>query len=66
MDNFVWQHIEFEDGSNPYICKTEKEFNRIKNKYGLVEIQKNFWLAKNKRVNDWFYEDLLMEQQEQM
>ena len=66
MDNFVWQHIKFEDGGNPYICKTEKEFNRIKKKYNLVEIQNNFWLAKNKQTNDWFYEDLLVEQQEQM
>ena len=46
MDNFNWQHISFVDGSNPYICKTEEEFNRIKKKYRLVEIQKNFWLAK--------------------
>ena len=47
MDSFTWQHIEFEDGSNPYICKTEEEFNRMKYKYDLVEIKKSFWLAKN-------------------
>lgn len=66
MEYFAWQCIEFEDGSNPYICKTEKEFDRIKKKYGLVEIKQNFWLAKNERVNNMFYADLLMEQQEQM
>ena len=31
-----WQCIQFEDGSNPYICKTEEDFERIKNKYDLV------------------------------
>ena len=66
MDSFTWQHIEFADGSNPYICKTEKEFNRMKSKYGLLEIQQNFWLAKNNHAEDMFYKDLLMEQQEQM
>lgn len=66
MNDFTWQHISFGDGSNPYICKTEEEFNRMKKKYGLVRIQQNFWLAKNKQTNDWFYADLLMEQQEQM
>ena len=66
MNNFTWQHIEFEHGGNPYICKTEKEFEIIKKRYGLVEIKQNFWLAKNERVNEWFYADLLMEQQEQM
>jgi hypothetical protein len=66
MDNFNWQHIEFENGGNPYICKTEKEFNRMKAKYNLVHIQNNFWLAKSEQTEDMFYADLLMEQQEQM
>ena len=48
MDNFTWQHIEFEDGSNPYICTTEETFNYIKNKYNLVNVDGRFWLAKNK------------------
>ena len=43
---FVWQHIEFEDGSNPYICKTEAEFKRIQAKYCLKLIKCNFWIAK--------------------
>lgn len=66
MDNFTWQHIEFENGCNPYICKTKEEFDRINKKYGLLEIQQNFWFAKNKQIQDVFYADLLMEQQEQM
>lgn len=44
---FNWQHIEFENGSNPYICMTEENFNKIKEKYNLVKISDNFWLAKN-------------------
>ena len=47
MNNFSWQHIQFEYGGNPYICMTEKEFNRIKRKYNLVKIKDGFWLAKN-------------------
>ena len=50
MNNFSWQHISFENGGNPYICTTEKEFKRIKRKYNLVKIQENFWLAKEKVV----------------
>ena len=66
MNKFTWQHIEFEDGSNPYICTTEKEFERIRNKYNLVAIKQNFWSAKNEQNEDLFYDDLLMEQHEQM
>ena len=45
---FKWQHIQYEDGSNPYICTTEKEFNRIKRKYGkrLQKIQEGFWIVR--------------------
>lgn len=39
---YEWQHIEFLEG-NPYICKTEKEFKRIKRKYNLVKICDGFW-----------------------
>lgn len=43
-----WQHIQYENGSNPYICTTEKEFNRIKRKYGkrLEKIQDGFWIVR--------------------
>lgn len=43
-----WYHIQFEDGSNPYICKTEKEFERMKRKYGkrLQQIKENFWIVR--------------------
>lgn len=52
--SFTWQHIEFEDGSNPYISKTEEDFNWMKNKYELEFIKDNFWLAKSyKRISDW-------------
>lgn len=66
MNNFNWQCIKFADGSNPYVCMTEKEFKRIKERYILEKMKENFWLAKNKRDYDYFYEDLLMEQREQM
>lgn len=68
MNSFTWQHIEFGDGSNPYICKTEEEFKRLNSKHNLVYIQDNFWLAKSEqgRTEDLFCADLLMEQQEQM
>lgn len=52
--NFTWQHIQFEDGSNPYICKTETEFDRMKNKYNLEYIADNMWLAKRfEAVSGW-------------
>lgn len=52
--NFIWQHIQFEDGSNPYICKTEQEFNRMKNKYNLEYVQDNLWLVKKyEKISDW-------------
>lgn len=41
----MWQHIEFIDGSNPYICKTEKEFERMKRMYVLENITDNLWKA---------------------
>lgn len=45
MKNFEWQHIEFINGSNPYICKTEKEFKKMQNKYVLEKISDNCWKA---------------------
>lgn len=46
MKNFQWQHITFADGSNPFICTTEKAFRRIQRKYKLERIKDNFWYAK--------------------
>lgn len=43
--NFKWQHITFSNGSNPYICKTEKEFNRLKKKYNLIHLGGRLWKA---------------------
>ena len=42
-----WQHIQYSNGSNPYICKTEAEFERLQNKYGcaLEKIKDGFWLV---------------------
>lgn len=60
MEHFEWQHIEFTDGSNPYICITEKEFKRIKRKYNLKQIKEGFWLAndnnKRKSNGEFIYE----------
>lgn len=46
MKNYEWQHIQFQNGGNPYICKTEKEFARMKRKYKLEHIEGRFWIAK--------------------
>lgn len=55
MKKYEWQHIEFIDGSNPYICKTEKEFNKMKRKYVLEKIKEGFWKATEKsRENSYF------------
>ena len=45
---FRWQHIQYENGSNPYICTTEKEFKRLKHKYGkrMERIKLNFWIVR--------------------
>lgn len=45
-----WKHIQFADGSNPYICKTDKEFNRIKRKYRLELIEDNFYRAYERQI----------------
>lgn len=44
-----WHVIKFENGSNPYICKTEKELNKMKKKYDLELIKEHFWFAKERR-----------------
>ena len=45
MKDFAWQHIEFINGSCPYICKTQKEFKRMQSRYLLIPICDNFWKA---------------------
>ena len=45
MGNFTWQLIGFIDGSNPYVCKTEKEFKWMKSRYVLKKIGDNCWQA---------------------
>lgn len=49
-----WQHIQYSDGSNPYICKTEEEFQRLQKKYGcaLEKIKNGFWLVNMNRIRD--------------
>ena len=41
----MYQHIEFIDGSNPYISKTEKDFKWMCEHYALIPIAENFWKA---------------------
>ena len=41
----MYQHIEFIDGSNPYISKTEKDFKWMCEHYVLIPIAENFWKA---------------------
>lgn len=45
MYKFNWYHIQFLNGSNPYICKSEKELKEIQKKYNLVKIKDNFYKA---------------------
>ena len=45
----MWNSIHFIDGSNPYICKTEKEFEKMKQRYVLQSTSENgFWKATHK------------------
>ena len=39
------QHIEFADGSNPYICRTEKSFKWMQDHYVLEPVDDGFWKA---------------------
>mgnify|MGYP000010857157 FL=1 len=41
----MYQHIEFIDGSNSYISKTEKDFKWMCEHYVLIPIAENFWKA---------------------
>ena len=45
MKHFTWQHISFVDGSNPDVCKTDKEFKWMKSRYVLKKIGDNCWQA---------------------
>ncbi len=45
---FNWQHIQFADGSNPYICTSERRFKEIQMNYRLEFIKDGFWVAHNK------------------
>lgn len=52
----MYQHIEFIDGSNPYISMTEKDFKRMNELYVLVPLAEGFWKATDKiyyEVNGW-------------
>ena len=53
-DILSWQHIQYSDGSNPYICKTETEFQRLQKKYGcaLEKIKDGFWLVNMDKIRD--------------
>lgn len=41
----MYQHIEFINGSNPYISKTEKDFKWISEHYILIPITEGYWKA---------------------
>ena len=58
MKKFIWQHIEFADGSNPYICRTEREFNHMREKYVLKPVKDGFWLAVGKSEPEILWEGL--------
>lgn len=49
MERFEWQHIMFEDGSNPYVCMNQKAFKQMERRYKgkLIKIKEGFWLVKN-------------------
>jgi len=48
-DYFRWQTLLFSDGSNPYICKTAEEFERVSRKYTMKKIKDGFWEVQNER-----------------
>ena len=52
MKYFKWQHIVFKNSSNPYICTSEREFNKIKRKYILERIKEGFWIVLETRKKE--------------
>ena len=44
----MWKHISFKDGSNPYICKTEEDFDRMNKKYKLTRLHGDCYQAEEK------------------
>ena len=50
-----WKCIEYQDGSNPYICKTDTEFNRIKRKYGkrMYHMKDHFYMVREESFSKW-------------
>ena len=52
MKHFKWQHIVFKNGSNPYICTSEREFKKIKRKYILECIKEGFWIVLGTRKKE--------------
>lgn len=52
----MYQQIEFIDGRNPYVCKTDRDFKRMKERYELELIKEGFWKATFKKgflVTGW-------------
>ncbi len=43
-----WNLVTYSDGSNPYICKTKKELNRLRKKYGecMEQLRENYWYVR--------------------
>lgn len=49
----TYNTITFEDGSNPYICKTEAEFEKMKKKYEIKPTAfRNFFIARALKKRD--------------
>lgn len=42
---YRFQQINFLDGSNPYICKDKREFDKMVDKYVLDKCGENSWIA---------------------
>ena len=54
MKTYKWQHIQFADGSNPYICTSKEAFDYMNRKYNLTKLSESemgteFWLAEDKK-----------------
>lgn len=51
-----WIVFKYENGSNPYISKTEKDFERMLKKYknNVVKISNDFYYIKENKENKIF------------